>query len=70
MHTKVDDGFLVRARDGLELEGFLTNLLQRIKRIRGKRLVIANGWIVTAYHSSKTDQRRLLRNAQECDLYE
>jgi hypothetical protein len=68
--TEVDDGYLVRANDGVELERLLFGLLEHIKRVRGKRLVMANGRIVTAYHSSKSDQRRLLRNAKECDLYD
>jgi hypothetical protein len=68
--TEVDDGFLVRAKDGLELEKLLFNLLKHIKRVRGKRLVTASGRIVTAYHSSESDQRRLLRNAKERNLYE
>jgi uncharacterized protein YcbK (DUF882 family) len=68
--TEVDDGYLVRAKDSLELEKLLFDLLEHIKRVRGKRLVIASGQIITAYHSSKSDQRRLLRNAKECDLYE
>jgi hypothetical protein len=68
--TEVDDGFLVRAKDSLELEKLLFELLERIRRVRGKRLVTANGQIITAYHSSRSDQRRLLRSAKERDLYE
>lgn len=68
--TEVDDGYLVRAKDGLELQRLLLDLLEHIKRVRGKRLVTASGRIITAYHSSKSDQRRLLRNAKECDLYD
>lgn len=65
--TEVEDGYFVRTKDGLELERFLSELLDRIKRIRGKRLVVANGTIVTAYRPSKRYQRRLLRSAHECD---
>jgi len=65
--TEVEDGYFVRTKDGLELERFLSDLLERIKRIRGKRLVVANGTIVTAYRPSKRYQRQLLRSAHECD---
>jgi hypothetical protein len=68
--TEVDDGFLVRAKDGLELEKLLFELLERIRRVRGKRLVTANGQIITTYHSYRSDQRRLLRSARECSQYE
>jgi hypothetical protein len=46
----------------------LKELLQRLKRVVGKRLVVADGRIVTAYHASRTCQRQLLRNAAERDI--
>jgi hypothetical protein len=39
-----------------------------LRRVVGKRLVVSNGRIVTAYHPSKRYQRHLLRNAREGDL--
>lgn len=66
--TEVDDGYLVLARDFQEVERALKTFLQRCRRIVGKRLIVTNGRIVTAYHPSKKYQRRLLRNAQECDF--
>jgi hypothetical protein len=68
--TEVNDGFLVRCKDGVELERLLLELLAGIKRVRGKRLVVADGRIVTAYHSSRYDQRRLLRKVRESDQYD
>jgi hypothetical protein len=66
--TIVDDGYYVRNKDCDNVERILKNLLDRVRRIRGKRLVVASGQIVTAYHISKGCQRRLLRNAQERDI--
>jgi hypothetical protein len=68
--TEVGDGYLVRNEDYQEVERVLKNLLQRFRRVVGKRLVVAEGRIVTAYHASKTCQRRMLRNAHECEFYD
>jgi hypothetical protein len=45
-------------------------LLQRFRRVVGKRLIVAEGRIVTAYHASKACQRQTLRNAHECEFYD
>ncbi len=66
--TPVDDGFLFREEDCQALESEMKMWLERIKRLRGKRLVVANGQIVTAYHATKRQRRRLLRYAHERDL--
>jgi RNA-binding protein YhbY len=68
--TEVEDGYLVRVKDYQEVETQLKRLLNRLRRIVGKRLVVADGTIVTAYHASRTYQRQLLRNAYESDLCE
>jgi hypothetical protein len=68
--TEVDDGYLVLARDYLKIEKELKKFLERLRRVCGKRLVVANGQIVTAYHASRRYQRRLLRDAHERDLPE
>jgi len=68
--TRVDDGYLVREKDYQEAERMVKGLLQRLRRLVGKRLIVAEGQIVTAYHASSTSQRRLLRNAHESDLRE
>jgi hypothetical protein len=59
--TEVDDGYLVRSKDYQEMERLLKKLLQRLRRVVGKRLVIAEDRIVTAYHASKACQRQMLR---------
>ena len=66
--TEVDDGYFVRIKDYHEVERDLKKLLQRLRRVVGKRLVVAEGRIVTAYHASKTCHRQTLRNAHECEF--
>lgn len=59
--TEVEGGVLVRKKD---FENFAVSLQARIEQARrlvGKRVVIADGHLVTAYHSSRSDERRLLR---------
>jgi hypothetical protein len=59
--TEVEDGFLVLNRDCLAIEHELKRLQDRIRRLRGKRLVVADGHVVTAYRAGKATQRRLVR---------
>jgi hypothetical protein len=66
--TQVEDGYLVRAKDYQEIETELKRLLQRLRRIVGKRLIVADGQVVTAYHASRRYHRRLLRSAYQSDL--
>jgi hypothetical protein len=68
--TEVDDGYLVTAHDSQRVEHELKRLMDRIRRIRGKRLVVVNGQILTAYHASRRKERRLLRHANENDRRE
>jgi hypothetical protein len=68
--TEVDDGYLVLAKNCKKLESELKALLDRVRRLQGKRLVTANGRILTAYYASKRRARRLRRDAQENDLEE
>ena len=66
--TEVEDGYLVRIKDYHVLETELKRLLGRLRRLVGKRLIVTDGRIVTAYHVSRSCQRRLLRNVHESDL--
>ena len=59
--TEVDDGYLVREKDYQQVERMLKAFLSRFRRVVGKRLVVADGSIVTAYHATRRQQRRLLR---------
>lgn len=68
--TEVDDGYLVLSKDYQDIEKVLKGALERFRRIRGKRLVVDTGRILTGYHSSERTQRRLMRNAHERGLSE
>lgn len=68
--TSVDDGYLVREKDYQEVEHAVKRWLQRCKRIVGKRLVVKNNRIVTAYHPSRKYKSRLRRGMREANLYE
>ncbi|MDH6259684.1 hypothetical protein [Bradyrhizobium sp. BR13661] len=63
--TEVDDGYLVREKDYRNAEQGLKQLLQSFRRLVGKRLVVKNGQIVTAYRPSKTRERGLLRTGRD-----
>jgi len=66
--TEVDGGYLVLTKDCQKIERELKRFLERVWRMCGKRLVVTNGQVLTAYTASRRYQRRLLRNVQECDL--
>jgi uncharacterized protein YcbK (DUF882 family) len=68
--TEVDDGYLVREKDYREVEHRLKQLLKTFRRLVGKRLVVKNGQVVTAYRPSKINERRLLRAARDSDHLE
>jgi len=66
--SEVPDGYIVRTKDRQALEQTLKRLLERVRRLERKRLVVQNGCLVTAYRSSSRNERRLLRGAAEGDL--
>lgn len=68
--AEVADGFLVRAQDCQLIESSLKGLIDRVRRLKGKRLVVADDRVVTAYHASRRKARRLMRSAREFGLRE
>jgi hypothetical protein len=62
--SEVDDGYFVRAKDCEALERELNALRDRVRQLKGKRLVISNGQQVTGYHADEREDRRLLRKAR------
>jgi hypothetical protein len=68
--TEIEDGYLVRHADYQEVEHILKRFLERLRRLRGKRLVIEAGRIVTAYHATNGHQRNLLRKSRAGNSYE
>lgn len=62
--TEVEGGFYVRKKDVVDIEHAIKRSLERLKKLPGKRLVVQGNTIVTAYHASQNDERRLLRKGQ------
>ncbi len=60
--SEVGDGVLVRKKDIQAVEQVVRSLLKRLKRLEGKRLVLGNGHLITAYHATPRDTDRLLRH--------
>jgi len=67
--TGVEDGFIVLNRDCQAAQRELKQLLECIRRVNGKRLVTANGRVVTAYRAGKATERSLIRGAIDRDLW-
>ena len=63
--TEVEDGYLVRAKDCQSVERQLKRLAHRVRRLQGKRVVVAGDRIVTVYHTCSGTERRLLRGTEE-----
>jgi hypothetical protein len=68
--TEVEDGYIVREKDCQAVERELKRQLDRIRRLKGKRLVVQDGAVVTAYHAARDTERRLLRDVAEGNLSE
>ena len=66
--TEVRDGYIVLERDCQAAERELKCLLNRVRRLNGKRLVAQGGHIVTAYHAGAGTKRRLVRDAEDREL--
>lgn len=66
--TQVEDGYIVLNRDRQAAERELKRLLERIRRLSGKRLVVTGGSIVTAYRAYKATERKLIRNIEDREL--
>jgi len=65
--TEVEGGYLLRQKDFQTLERELKTLRDHARRLVGKRVVQAGDAIVTTYHASRTDERRLLRGGYNGD---
>jgi hypothetical protein len=63
--TEVDGGYLLRQKDFQTLERELKTLRDQARRLVGKRVVQAGDAVVTAYHASRADERRLLRGGYD-----
>jgi hypothetical protein len=65
--TEVSDGYLVLRKDYDEAERALKLMIERLRKVVGKRLIFANGQIVTVYSASESHKRQLIRHAYKRD---
>lgn len=63
--TEIEDGYFFLEQDCAALERELKNAAQQLRKLRGKRLVVADGSLVTAYHTTKSTMHRLLKFGEE-----
>lgn len=63
--SEVDDGFLLTRYDFKSFEHKCRRLIQRVRRLQDKRVVVAGDEIITAYHAAPAKQRKLLRVSRE-----
>jgi hypothetical protein len=63
--TRVQDGYFVRRSDYQLVEHELKRFLQHCRRLIGKRLVVQDNRIVTAYTPGKKYERRLMKKLRE-----
>lgn len=68
--TEVKDGYLVRGKDCEVVERQLKRLLDRVRRLDGKRVVVTEGRILTTYHACPAKQRHLLRHVERREIVE
>lgn len=59
---EVEGGFVLRRKDVQAQLQRLRAQIQRMEKLEGKRVVVAQDHLVTAYHASGEDLKRLLRN--------
>lgn len=59
--SEVEDGILVLRRDIKAAEENLRAMLRKLKKMEGKRLVVVNGHLVTAFHASKRETCKLTK---------
>ena len=63
--TEVENGYFVCEKDAQVEMRRLKMKLEQIRRISGKRVVVAGDRIVTVYHAYRSKTRSLLRYAEQ-----
>lgn len=66
--TEVEGGYFVRDKDCEAVERYLKHLMNRVRHLKGKRIVVADGRVVTIYHAGPKKERRLLRRVEYRNL--
>lgn len=62
---EVPDGFLLCRRQARRFARLLRSVAGRIEALAGARVVIESGYVVTAYRTSITKQKALLRHSYD-----
>jgi hypothetical protein len=60
--SEVPNGYLIRGKDFQALEREMKDQMRRLRRLVGKRLVVVDGRIITTFHATRNEVRRLLRD--------
>ena len=61
--TEVEGGAIILRKDAKAVEREVKQFLDRVWRLVGKRYVADGKTVITAYHASRSKERRLLRRA-------
>lgn len=63
--TEVDGGFIFLEKNCDALECELRATLRKVRRLRGKRVVLKGTNLVTAFHATNRTMRKLVRCSEE-----
>jgi len=63
--SEVDDGYLVLNKDCQAVIRKLKKLINHVQRLNGKRVVVVDGRIVTAFHANRAEEKRILRRTEK-----
>ena len=63
--TEVDDGYIFLNQNCDALESELKAAIQRVRKLRGKRIVVGNGQVITAYRATEATTRKLIRHSEK-----
>lgn len=63
--TEVDDGYIFLNKNCDALESELKGALQRVRKLRGKRIVTGDGQVITAYRATIAKTHKLLRFSEQ-----
>lgn len=66
--TEVEGGYLVLERDYRAFERMVKQMLERARKLAGKRVVVKADKVVTAYHATSEELQRLVKSVQQRDL--
>ena len=65
--VEVPQGYLATRKGVAEISCQLKRIIDRLERLPGKRVVVRNDVLVTTYHATERQQRRLLAHGPKRD---